>query len=316
MNTDFRYVILSEGVGAVEQSPTLTGISNCGVIHTREGTVLIDSLMTPRLAGRMCDATGLEDDRVRHIIVTHGHIDHVGGHSVFGRADVWGTPRTMETVRKLPGFLDICARWMPAWADELRSTPLVVPGRELPPGRWTGPSDEFGIRILDFGCAHSESDVAIFLEARGVLFAGDLAFFGITPMLLPGGSLRGWIAALDHLIELPTRCIVPGHGPVGDGRQLAELRRYFVALLQHAAECFSAGLTIDEAIDRLPPTIAHAPGWAEPQRTAINLYSAYCELQGPPPAEDDGIERIFSELHGLLSKKSWQPAFARPEARG
>jgi len=303
MKTDLRYVELAKGVGAIEHSPATIGISNCGIFRNRDGVVLIDSLMTPTLAASMCRVAGIERDFVRQIIVTHGHVDHVGGHSIFGMADIWGTPQTREAVRELAAHIDICGKWMPGWAEELRGMPIIAPGRELQAGRWTGPSDGLGIEVIDVGRAHSESDIAIFVEDCEGLFAGDLAFFGITPMLLPGGSLRGWSAALDRLAELPARWIVPGHGLVGGAQQLGEMRRYFGALTRYAETSFSAGLPIHEAIERLPRFGWH-PGWAEPERTAVNLYSAYLELKGG--TTDLGINEIenaFSELHQLFRKK-------------
>jgi glyoxylase-like metal-dependent hydrolase (beta-lactamase superfamily II) len=303
MKTDLRHINLAKGVGAIEHSPAAIGISNCGFLRNRDGVVLIDSLMTPKLAARMCLVAGIERDTVHHIIVTHGHVDHVGGNSIFGMADIWGTPQTNRSVCELSDNLDICAKFMPCWADELRGMPIIAPGRELQAGRWTEQADGLGIEVIDVGRAHSESDIAIFVEECEGLFAGDLAFFGITPMLLPGGSLRGWSAALDRLAELPARWIVPGHGPVGGAQQLGELRRYFDSLINYSEASFSAGLPIHETIERLPRFGWHRQ-WAESERTAVNLYSAYLELKGGTTHLGiDEIEIAFSDLHQLFRMK-------------
>jgi cyclase len=300
MNTEFRFVALADGVGAIEQAPAATGVSNCGILRAGDEAVLIDALLIPRLAARACQAGALECHAVRHVLLTHGHVDHVGGLAAFADTRVWATPGTSRAVAALPGHLELCASWMPAWAEELRRLPVVAPDRTLTAGEWVEQPGGHGITVFDLGRAHSEDDIAVIVDGAGVLFAGDLAFFGITPLLLPGGSLPSWVAALERLAQLPARRIVPGHGPVGGPRELGELRRYLETVLRYAEDSVSAGLPVEEAVSRLPAS-GWAAGWFEPRRTAINLFSAYLELgpkTGPSPVVE--VEPVFRTLHQLL----------------
>jgi glyoxylase-like metal-dependent hydrolase (beta-lactamase superfamily II) len=62
------------------------------------------------------------------------------------------------------------------------------------------------------GPAHTPGDLAVYVPAEGVLFAGDLVFRGRVPYVGEADSRR-WIASLGQLLELPVKVIVPGHGP-------------------------------------------------------------------------------------------------------
>jgi len=55
-------------------------ISSCGWINTTDGVVLIDTLNRRHVAKKVKQRIG---DKIKYIIYTHGHMDHVGGASVF-----------------------------------------------------------------------------------------------------------------------------------------------------------------------------------------------------------------------------------------
>ena len=55
-------------------------IAGCGWIDTKDGVVLIDTLIDPRAAEKvMARIKG----KIKYIIYTHGHMDHVSGTEAF-----------------------------------------------------------------------------------------------------------------------------------------------------------------------------------------------------------------------------------------
>ena len=68
----------------------------------------------------------------------------------------------------------------------------------------------------------------VLVDDDAVLFAGDLCFFGVTPLAFQGDPAT-WAATLDAIADLAP-VIVPGHGPIGDADDVAVLAAY----LRHA----------------------------------------------------------------------------------
>ena len=100
-----------------------------------------------------------------------------------------------------------------------------------------------------------------------VLFAGDLCFFGVTPLAFQGNPAT-WADVLDVVGELADT-IVPGHGPVGGAAEIQLLQQY----LRHCV-AIARG---DEA--EIPP--GPWDTWPERDpRDAINIERAALLAQG------------------------------------
>jgi cyclase len=129
---------------------------------------------------------------------------------------------------------------------------------------------------------HTEGDLMVLVADSDILFAGDLCFFGVTPLAFQG-SPQKWADVLDAVAEL-AGIIVPGHGSLGDERDVRELQAYLrhcvaaargeqVAIPpgtwdawlerdpRDAINVQRAGL-LDRGEDRLPPAMLKAIGLA------------------------------------------------------
>jgi glyoxylase-like metal-dependent hydrolase (beta-lactamase superfamily II) len=298
VRTSAKIVSTSSRSVAVEQGPHVTGVSNCGFVRTTDGVIVIDCLMTPCMTRSACKLAEVDyGNEVRHVLLTHGHIDHVGGGSIYRRGHVWSTTETIEQVKDLKEHLPMCIEWMPDWVDELRLLSLRIP---KPVGElsWLW-SEASPIELIDFGRAHSPSDVAYVVDSD-TLFAGDLAFFQVTPLLLPGGSIRGWIEALRRINELSVATIVPGHGPIGNKHSIRNLKKYLEYLLDHTERSVEKGYSALEAVRTLQiPNDCWS--WAERQRSVVNLFSAYKEVfDNVVPRTGEASRQVLSELRQFL----------------
>ena len=151
---------------------------------------------------------------MRRTILTHAHIDHVGGTKAFPNAAVYGSPVTSDALDQ-PMPIDAYKQFMPAFDEEFDDlaelgtrpvTHLVDGAAQLTPR----------IEVLP-ASGHTAGDLLVLVADTDVCFAGDLCFFGVTPLAFQGDP-AAWADVLDVVVELAD-VIVPGHGPVGGERR-------------------------------------------------------------------------------------------------
>lgn len=156
------------------------------------------------------------DLRVKAIVITHAHIDHIGGAAKLKAAT--GAPVYMnDRDQELYRHIDTQAAWlgMPepestvidAGADE--GTTLKL-GAEL--GAELGAT---AFQILHTP-GHTQGSISIWIPAENKLIAGDTLFrdsIGRTD--LPGGDSRQILRSIhSKLLTLPeSALVIPGHGP-------------------------------------------------------------------------------------------------------
>ena len=189
---------------------------NCSVIGdetTREAMVIDpgDDIASVLLLIEKHDLT------VKQIVITHAHIDHVGGAMKLRAAT--GAPILLnQNDYALLKMLDVQAAWIG----------MKNPGKvEIDNSIGQADTVKAGSLVADVlhTPGHTEGSVCLYFPTESKLIAGDTLFAGSVGRTdLPGGSSEKIIKSLhEKVMTLPDdTLVVPGHGPlttIGEERQ-------------------------------------------------------------------------------------------------
>jgi glyoxylase-like metal-dependent hydrolase (beta-lactamase superfamily II) len=222
-----------------------TAFVNWYLVEDADGVTLIDGGLPgyrKQLDGALA-AIGRDRSALRGIVLTHGHIDHIGlAAAVAGPAvpvllhaadaGLAANPRTNRTDSSLLPYL----RFPTTWAFLAH---CVAQGATRPPAMPSSVAIEDG-QVLDVpgrpvvthAPGHTDGSCVLELRDHGVVFVGDLlcTVSPVTgrraePQLQTRGSNRSSdtaMASLDRLSGIRARVVLPGHGsPWRDGVEAA-----------------------------------------------------------------------------------------------
>ena len=198
--TDDVYVFTSELYAQV----------TAGVVNTRLGAILIDTLPYPTEALEMKQFVESNlSSRVRYVINTHYHADHVYGTYIFAGAQVI----SHELCRQLLSTVGVeSLTAAKAESSELSSVKIVLP-------QITFEGGSFRLRIggktvvLNHSPGHSKDVINVLVEGEQVLFASDT----VMPVpFFPDGDIKQLLKSLENILTMAPDLtnLVQGHGPV------------------------------------------------------------------------------------------------------
>lgn len=310
--------------------------SNAGLVVGDGASLLVDTLFDTPLTERMLAAMASETAAapIATCVNTHGDGDHWFGNSVLA-ADVRtvaSAPARRQMEHEDPGALARSKALAGGLATVVR-LPLV--GRVLPAGlRSLGPYlaaklapyDLGGVRtrpaaetfedrltldaggraveVLFVGPAHTAGDAIVWVPDVRVVFAADIAFVGVTPIMW-AGPLASWLAALDAVRALEPAVVVPGHGPVCTVSELDAVADYLRWVEAEGAGPVAAGRAPLAVAREMVRGDGFAPfaGLIAPERLAATLHAirraARGETTPPGPRE---IAAIFGDVAVLATE--------------
>lgn len=283
------------------------GESNAGLVMGAGASTLIDTLWDLRLTSRMLEAIAplTAVAPITHLVNTHSDGDHWWGNQLLpaaaritSRASAavmdheGGAPAQLERLRQLATTLDRRseARLPRALRQRMRDFGSYV-SRMFSPYDFTevlptGPTQTFEdrlelsvggrtLQLIAVGPAHTPGDLIVWVPDVRVVFAADIGFVGVTPVMWTGPH-GNWLTAIDTIAALEPDVVVPGHGPICGTAELDAVGRYWRWLEASARPYFGNGASAYEAAEAIATSddFSAQPWshWIAPERIVINCH--------------------------------------------
>ncbi|HEX3438648.1 MAG TPA: MBL fold metallo-hydrolase [Pseudacidobacterium sp.] len=154
---------------------------------------------------------------LKQIVVTHAHIDHVGG--ALKLKQQTGAPILLnQNDLPLHEMMEMQAGWLGV------ETPSVAPPDASAEDHLVIGLEKYPAQVLHTP-GHTPGSICLYFAPQNLLLAGDTLFAGsIGRTDLPGGDFQKILRSIhDRLLPLPDKThVIPGHGPsttIGEERE-------------------------------------------------------------------------------------------------
>ena len=258
-----------------------SGESNCTIILTQDGVVLIDSGNNPKDSYAVLDAVKkLTSQPVRLLINTEPHADHTTGHFVFSPPAVVVAAAGAGESMRASNIVERVAKLV-AEKPELRSQyegyRMITPHIEYR-DRATLSVGERTIELFYLKNVHSEADTAIWLPKERVLFPA--ASVGVKRLnnLRANVSIPDTLSAIKMMKALNPDVVIPGHGQPGTAQILEDNERYYNLLVDRVKQLVQQGKSLEQVKQELK--MPEIDEWAGKDRFPNNVEAAYRAAKG------------------------------------
>jgi cyclase len=251
--------------------------SNCGIIITQEGVVLIDSGPNPpdsRLILRAIKQ--VTSQPIRYLINTETHNDHTTGNFVFSPpALVIGSAGATKGM--IGYYSPERNQKLMAESEEMREAfrgfRQVTPHIEFKDRLVLNMGDRV-LELMQLNNVHSEADTAIWLPKERVLFSAAAATVKRFSVFRPFVTMENMQSTLKMMKTLDAEVVVPAHGAPGTVQLLIENETFYNVLLERVGKLVGEGKSLDEIKASLRlPEYAHWSGGKS--RLDTNIAAAY-----------------------------------------
>jgi len=263
------YKVSNNTYGAISKENSGMG-GNAGFVDLGDIAVLIDTTMSEEAAKDLRKAViQYTGKNPKFIVITHYHLDHVVGNSVFDSSiSIITSERTLnnikvENAKRIEEIRNTSTEEIDKMEESLKTEKDEEKRKEIENDLNfinLVKDEAFALRNPDlcfreelilhgkdrdlhihtFQKAHTDGDVVVYVPDDEVLFAGDLLFARSDPWL-GSGDPDGWISVIDKLLDMNFTTVVPGHGTLASKKEFSLEKKYIREIIQLAKNHLKTG---------------------------------------------------------------------------
>jgi cyclase len=311
--------------------------ANAAIFVNANDVLVVDSHSKPSAAASLIaqikkDVTPLP---VRYVVNSHFHWDHTQGNHAYRtgepkidfiaseatkklmsdlalqrlKASLDDVPRQIDAMRARAGKSTsaaekaFCAdqiRQMQAYQQEMKNYTLELPTITFATSHVIK-DKAHDLHIEFHGHAHTAGDVVVYCPQKRAISSGDM-IHGILPFIADGFP-KTWPKTIDSVAALDFNRLMPGHGPLQQGRQpMTSLRNYIEELTSKVERGKKDGKTVADLQKLLTASSLkslQSDGYA--QYVADNTYKTFPNF-GPPAGLQGDININIGEIYANLDR--------------
>jgi cyclase len=251
------------------------GVSNALMIEGKDSLLAMDATQGPIPARSFIaaakQATGGKE--FTRLVNSHHHGDHVNGNQFFTHAEIISHPYCREECIKAAAITPKEWTVTPGIADKEEPRVLVPPSVTFQDDL-VYHIDGTEVQFRFGGPAHTWGDMMAYFPQYKILFAADVAFFWVAPYA-NNSYISKWIDTCDKIQGWDVDMIIPGHGPIGGKKELAEMANYFRVLGVEARKRYDKKMSPGAAAAEI--RLGRFDNWIGPERLIMDTVRYYEE---------------------------------------
>lgn len=243
--TDHLYMLQGQG-------------GNIGVCVGDDGVFMIDDQFAPLTEKIQAAIAKISDRKIRFLINTHYHYDHVGGNENIGKTgSVIVAHENVRNRMNTEQVIEFFNKKIPVYPKP--ALPIITFTHDL---KFHLNNEE--THVFHMQKAHTDGDSIIYFKNANVIHTGDIYFAGLYPFIDTSahGSVNGMISAATQILSMidDNTKIIPGHGPLSNKSALKKYVEMLTVLRDRMKKYIAEGKTLAE-IQQIGISKEYDPQW-------------------------------------------------------